>query len=292
MHRGMNKTQQLQSVSITADDGYLLSALFGCPEIEPIGSVVISPATGIRKEFYINFSRHLLKQGYRVLIFDYRGIGGSAPTRLKEMNAHMHEWGTLDMNAVVNYMVKEKGCTNIVWVGHSVGGQLIGFLKNIEHIGKVIAINSAFGYWKLLPFPKNFMVWSLWFFLGPIMIFFFGYGRMRLIGWGENLPKQMLLQWRTWCLSCNYFQSCIEQTISTDKFYDFTSPILFLYLSDDFIANDISARRMINFFPNAPRAIYKLDVADYTNERVGHIGIFRKKFEASLWPVLTEIISN
>ncbi len=32
------------------------------------------------------------------------------------------------MNAVLNYLVNERGITGITWLGHSIGAQLIGFL--------------------------------------------------------------------------------------------------------------------------------------------------------------------
>lgn len=33
--------------------------------------------TGIKKEFYLNFSRYLCEAGFAVCLFDYRGIGES-----------------------------------------------------------------------------------------------------------------------------------------------------------------------------------------------------------------------
>ncbi|MEP6737556.1 MAG: alpha/beta fold hydrolase [Chryseolinea sp.] len=120
----------MESINIAASDGYELSALFGSAAGRCQGSVIISSATSIRKEFYINFASFLNENGYNVLLFDYRGIGGSAPNDLKSANFFMHEWGTFDMNAALNYLVYEKKLTNIIRVGHSIGGQLVGFIEN------------------------------------------------------------------------------------------------------------------------------------------------------------------
>jgi predicted alpha/beta hydrolase len=282
----------MQKTIITARDGYKLSALFGTPVAESVGTIVISPATGVKKEFYVNFAKYLIQNGYKVLLFDYRGIGGSAPESLKESTAFMHEWGTEDMNAVLNYLVEERKFRDIIWLGHSVGGQLIGFSKHTRHIKKVIALSAAFGYWGYLPFPMKWMIWALWFFVGPVMVGIYGYGLMSKIGWGEDLPPRMMKEWRAWCLSKRYFTPLLEDKLKMDKFYNFTCPITAVYISDDFIANKKTVNRMMEFFPNSPNEIIRLSVKSLTPHRVGHMGIFRKKFERNLWPELVNIIER
>lgn len=282
----------MQKIKIAAADGYQLGAIYGRPVGESIGSIILSSATGIRKEFYISFAYYLIQNGYSVLLFDYRGIGESAPDDLKTSHSYMHEWGALDMNAALDYMVNEKGLTDIIWVGHSVGGQLIGFIRNHHHIRKVIAISAAFGYWKYLPSPVKWKIWSLWFFAGPLMVWAFGYGAMKKIGWGENLSRNMMKEWREWCLSKTYFSGMLQRQINMDKFYGFNVPITSVYMSDDYLANDKTAPLMLTFFPNTRTKLIKLDVEQYTAQKVGHVGIFRKKFMNSLWIKLIEIMEE
>jgi predicted alpha/beta hydrolase len=282
----------MQKIVITAADGYRLSAIYARPVGDSIGNIILSSATGIKKEFYINFARFLVQNGYKVLLYDYRGIGESAPDCLKTSASYMHEWGTLDMNAVLEYMVNEKKLTDIIWLGHSVGAQLVGFVEHRQHIRKVIAISAAFGYWKYFPFPVKWLIWGLWFFIGPLMVKVYGYGAMKKIGWGENLPRNMMKEWREWCLSKTYFTGVLKKKLKMDKFYQFTTPITAVYISDDYLANDKTVPLMMKFFPNSPREILKLPVNEYTHHKVGHIGIFRKKFENDLWPVLVNVISS
>lgn len=282
----------IRELFITAVDGYRLSALCCSPVGDSKGTIVLSSATGIKKEFYINFAKFLNQTGYHVLLFDYRGVGGSAPANLKALKSYMHEWGTKDMNAVLNYLINEKGMTGIIWVGHSVGAQLIGFLEHQHHLKRVIAMNAALGYWRYFPFPMRWLIWILWYFIGPLMVKLYGYGKMQKIGWGENLPGNILLEWREWCLSKDYFMRCLIRQKQMDRFYDFTIPITALYTSDDFIANDKTVPLMMKFFPNAPHKIIKLAVEKHTVFKVGHSGIFRKKFEKSLWPLLLRAIER
>ncbi len=282
----------MKKIQITAADGYKLSALFSEPAGSSAGTIVISSATGVKKEFYINFATFLVDQGYTVLLYDYRGIGESAPTDLRQMEDYMHEWGTKDMNAVVNYLVYEKQLNQLIWLGHSVGAQLVGFLENPRYISKVISVSSALGYWGYFPFPMKWLVWMLWYFGGPIMIKLFGYGMMTKIGWGENLPRNMLLEWREWCLNRFYFKDSLKRILQTEKFSNFTAPITAVYTSDDFIANDTTVPLMMKFFPNAPQQILKLSIKGRVRGKVGHTGIFRKKFSQDFWPLLLDLIKK
>jgi predicted alpha/beta hydrolase len=285
-------TIYMQRIYITAADGYQLSAIYATPVAQPAGTVVISSATGVKKEFYINFAQFLVQHGYAVIMFDYRGVGGSAPHNLKSSSAYMHHWGTLDMNAVLDYLVFEKGLTDIIWMGHSIGGQLVGFLENRQHIKKVIAINAALGYWGYHPFPMKLKVWALWYLISPVLIKLYGYGTMKKVGWGEDLPKNVILEWRRWCMSKHYFRSCLRQQLGSDTFANFTTPITALYTSDDDIANDKTVPLMMRFFPNAPVTIIKLPVEDYTRDKAGHTGLFRRRFEHSLWLLLLKVVQK
>lgn len=282
----------MKKITITASDGFHLSALLGTPQNTAQQSIIISSATAIKKEFYLNFAQFLVKKGYNVLLFDYRGIGESAHKDIKRAGSFLHEWGTLDMNAALNFMVHEMGFTDIVWLGHSIGGQLFGFLEDQQHIKKVISINAAVGYWRYFPYPMKIFFWFLWYVLSPILIKVSGYGTMKILGWGENLPKNAILEWRNWCMNKYYYLPALQQQLKTDKFYDFKQPITALYMSDDYIANDITAPLMIQFFPNASTNVIKLQVEEYTSEKVGHTNIFRKKFENTLWDYLIKLIEK
>jgi predicted alpha/beta hydrolase len=281
----------MQKIFITAQDGYPLSALTGT-SIANKGTIIVSSATCIKKEFYLKFGEFLLSSGYNVILFDYRGIGGSAPESLKNSKIFMHEWGTKDMNAVLNYAISIFGTEEIIWIGHSVGAQLVGFLEQAHHIKKVISINAALGYWGFFPFPMNVVVWTLWYIIYPLMIKVYGYGAMQKIGWGENLPINAIKEWRKWCISKTYYRDLLQEKLKEDNFKQFTRPITVIYTSDDYIANDNTVPLMMQFFPNAPKEVIKISVAKFTNLKVGHAGIFRKKFESTLWPILINTLTD
>lgn len=133
----------MKRVVIKACDGYPLIALVGEPPLPAKGVIVISAGTGIRKEFYIHFAAFLVRNGYITLVYDYRGIGESAPDDLRTSGIYIHEWGTKDMNAILNYLVDDRKYSDIIWVGHSIGAQLVGLLDKRHHIKKVVSVNAA-----------------------------------------------------------------------------------------------------------------------------------------------------
>jgi predicted alpha/beta hydrolase len=283
---------KMKKIIITAADGYPLSVLYLTPVEETDNTIILSSATGVKKEFYINFAQFLTRKGYNVLLFDYRGIGGSAPNDLRNLKCFMHEWATMDMNAALNFVISQKNKTKIIWLGHSIGGQMVPLLDEHMQIKKLITVNAALGYWKYFPYPHKILIWCLWYIIQPIMIRCYGYGNMKKIGWGENLPPNVLNEWKKWCTNPDYFMKYLKASAQQRSYDDFTVPITALYSSDDYIANDKTVAMMMKFYPKAPAQIKKLDVKKYTDHKVGHTGIFRKKFESSLWPLLLDIIEE
>jgi predicted alpha/beta hydrolase len=104
----------MESICFTAADGFVLKALWAVPVAAHKGTIIINAATGVKKEYYLRFTQYLVQNGYKVFLYDYRGIGESAPETLKGFKAMMHEWGTLDMNAALNYVVKEKNIGEVI----------------------------------------------------------------------------------------------------------------------------------------------------------------------------------
>jgi predicted alpha/beta hydrolase len=85
-----------EKIEITARDGRVLSGLLIAPET-PTSSVLVSPAVAIRKELYIRFAREGAARGAAVLLYDYRGQGGSAGPDIRTDHVRFSEWGRLDM---------------------------------------------------------------------------------------------------------------------------------------------------------------------------------------------------
>ncbi len=136
--------QNYETLTITCSDHYSLSGRFyaaqGTQQALP---VLICPATGITQQFYHHFASWLADQGYAVLVFDFRGIGESLHEPLKKSKASIVQWGQLDIPAAMEVLLNKTQTTQVILLGHSAGGQLLGINPNYEKVAKVIAVAGS-----------------------------------------------------------------------------------------------------------------------------------------------------
>jgi predicted alpha/beta hydrolase len=63
----------------------------------------------------------------------------------------------------------------LTWIGHSLGGQLLGLLPDRARIAKAVAIAAGSGYWRDNSPGLRWRVWGLWGLLVPVTVPLFGY---------------------------------------------------------------------------------------------------------------------
>ena len=114
---------------------------------------MIAPATGIKRQFYSAFAKHLSANGFAVLSFDNRGIGGSIEGSLNSRSPSLTNWGELDMTAVLEYLKREFNNKNYHLIGHSAGGQLVGLMKNAKDLKSMFNFGSSSGSLKYSKYP-------------------------------------------------------------------------------------------------------------------------------------------
>ena len=82
----------IKDIQVTCEDGMHLTALLYTPPSPAKAAVMIGPATGIKRQFYSAFATYLCEQGYGVITFDNRGIGGSVKGSVKQSDASLVTW--------------------------------------------------------------------------------------------------------------------------------------------------------------------------------------------------------
>ena len=119
----MTRNRVPSNLSIAAVDGFSLAAsLWNEDSASP--TLVLSGATGVSRRFYTDFAAFLAAAGYRVLTFDFRGIGDSRPRSLRGFAASMRNWGELDLAGVLGWCADRHPRAPLLLVGHSAGGQM------------------------------------------------------------------------------------------------------------------------------------------------------------------------
>ena len=88
-----------QPFELRAPDGRELAAHWFAAA-QRRGVIVFSGATGFPQAFYFKLAQYAAERGYDVLLYDYRGMGFSAPENLAAETTRMSDWGLLDMRVV------------------------------------------------------------------------------------------------------------------------------------------------------------------------------------------------
>ena len=131
---------EINDISFAARDGYPLAATEFIPDGAPRAAVVINSATAVPRRIYRGFATYLAERDFAVLTYDYRGVAGSRPKSLVGFPARMRDWAALDVTAALEHVRARWPDMQLAAIGHSFGGQAIGFLPNNDLIARTLMI--------------------------------------------------------------------------------------------------------------------------------------------------------
>lgn len=283
-----------EALTITCKDGYSLSARFytasatqkkNCP-------VLICPATGITQNFYQAFAEWLTTQGYDVLSFDFRGIGRSLHGPVSQSEASIVDWGQLDIPAAIETLLYKTQADQVILVGHSAGGQLLGIVPNHEKVAKVVAVSGSTGHVKGLKGRTRLLAPVMFNVIFPLARITKGYGPTQAIGMGENLPKDVAREWAQFCSKPGYIINAIGKKVASTHDYhtQITCPITSIWATDDEIATQANVKDLLRLYPKAHTEMIELQPQEYGHKGIGHMLMFRKSHQ-NLWPVIEQHLS-
>lgn len=271
---------EIQSVSTV--NHHQLSATFYSPDGEMKGAILIVPAMGVTQRYYASFATWLATQGYMVATFDYYGIGLSQSGHLRDTSVTITEWAQIDCAAMVGVVSNRAAGKPLYWIGHSLGGQILGLVPNHKHITKAVTIACGSGYWPENVPSLKWKAWWLWFIVAPLATRLFGYfpgKRLRKVG---DLPKGVMNQWRRWCLHPEYLVGVEGESIR-EKYSAVKLPITSLSFTDDELMSERNINSIHGFYTASQTTMSRLTPEDVGVKHIGHFGFFKDKFEKSLW---------
>lgn len=251
----------------------------------PRGTVIIASAMGVAQNYYAPFAEWLSDQGYAVITFDYVGMGESENGKLRDLQLNVLDWAKQDCDAVIEMAQRRIPNKPLYWVGHSLGGQMLGLIPNPQRINAALTIATGSGYWLENTLSLRWKVWWLWFFVAPISIGLFGYfpgKRLRMVG---DLPKGVMQQWRRWCLHKSYAVG-VEGETTKATFAAFEQPLTSISFTDDEMMSAKNVASIHSFFTGVHPTMIRIAPHDIGAQRIGHFGCFRKQFANNLWPRL------
>lgn len=267
-------------LEIEQDNDHSIFITLFLPKISNNKSIVISSATGVLQSYYSKFATNFCALGFTVYTFDYSGIGLSHVKDIKNNTSNLLDWAT-NQASVLAFAKTKNPEHKIILITHSIGGQLIAFNKNIKYVDSIITVASQSGYWNIFTGLEKLKMVLFWNVLIPIATSLYGYFPGRKLKLFENLPKQVVYQWRNWGNKKDYFLS--EAKKETLHLESISCPILILSFPDDNFAPKKAVDWLADLFVNAKVDRQHIEPKTLNIPNIGHFGFFRERFETSLW---------
>ncbi|MRR14896.1 MAG: alpha/beta hydrolase [Deltaproteobacteria bacterium] len=268
-------------VRFAAADGFELAGTLVLAD-RPRAAVLISAATGFPREFYLPFARLGALRGASCLVYDYRGVGASAPADLGSFPMDYPDWGRLDMAAALERLIAAAPGVPVVHIANSAGGHLAGFMPNGDKIARHIFIGVGLGTWWTHRFPaQQLLDLFFWWIYGPAQLMMKGYIPAGGLWGGSTLPAGAFYTWRRWCHKGDYFRSELAESLKPHRFDEMTAPIISYVFSDDPLTTAESAQTFLQFMPRAEKEIRLRRPADLGVKALGHQNLYRRKNEAA-----------
>ena len=272
------------TTELVAGDGYRLAANVHEPRGAHRGAVVVVPAMAVQQDFYSPFASWLAERGWRVLTFDLRGIGASAPPTLRGFEADILTWARLDCAAALACARSVAYGRPLIWIGHSLGGQILAMTPGVESVSGAVTVASGVGYWRENAYPLRRYSWWLWHVIAPLANALFGYfpgDRLRMVG---DLPRGVMEQWSRWCRNPEYAVG-VEGEALRESYRRLDLPLLSLSFTDDEYMSERNVSVLHAYYEGAERDMRRYSPADFGLTRIGHFGFFREATGDKLWPV-------
>lgn len=279
---------EVRELALPATDGFELAAtLYRAAELPANApAVLIQSAMGAKRRYYDRYARFLATSGFVTLTFDYRGIGGSRPRSLRGFSASLTDWAERDCAGAIGWLIAQHRPRQLLLVGHSLGGQLLGLIPDNQRIDAMLAIAAQSGYWGLWRGRRRYFMWMLWHVLMPGMTRLCSYFPGKRLRMSDDLPAGVARQWAHWGRNPDYIVDDAGAPIR-EHFASFTGPIRSYSFSDDIHAPRPAVESLIGCYTQAPKELNHRTPADLNAGRIGHFGFFREEFRDSLWAETT-----
>ncbi|TKB46809.1 alpha/beta fold hydrolase [Ferrimonas sediminicola] len=266
---------------LTTAAGYEIASNWFIPDSAPQATLILAPAMGATQGFYRPLVHWLVGQGLRVITFDYHGVGASRQAPLQHCHVNIVDWGRNDCAAVINAAYRHDQSHPLIWLGHSLGGQLPGMIPNVHLLDRIITVASGSGYWRESPPRLKRKVWMLWYLAAPLTTNLVGYFPGRRLNMVGDLPAGVMRQWRRWCLHPNYAVG-VEGEPLRAGFQSVRCPITAISFEDDELISPVNVEKLHLDYRSAPVTLVHLSRKE-CGGRMGHWGFFHPKQETRLW---------
>jgi predicted alpha/beta hydrolase len=275
-----------RTLSLPTDDGPPIAADLYLPAGEIRARLLMAPAMGVRRRFYARFLGDLAEHGVASMVIDYRGIGGSRTGRIREERTSLSEWGERDLAVATRALSRievddRTGGAPMLFVGHSVGGQLFGLLQGAPYRAALL-VGSQAGYWGHWSGASRLAMAALWFGAVPLFTSTLGYLPMRALGQGENIPGSVAREWATWGRDPRYV-GVRAGAIDGAGYDTWHGRLRAIAIDDDGFAPQRAVEELTRLYRAADTEVIRVAPAAVGARRIGHFGWFSPRHRETLW---------
>jgi len=285
------KTENFETL---CEDGIKLKGILLIPEKRK-AVVQFNCGTGAKKEVYLSFLTYLAENGYLCCLWDYRGSGQSSSDNLGNCDFRFSDYGIKDMPAIKTFLNQKFPNLPFLIVAHSAGGQQVGFMDDIDNVKGTINFAVSGGYYTNMPFSYRMKAYFYFYVFTPISVLLTGYVKAKQFGLMENLPKNVVYEWRAWLEEENYFfdPKFYGKTVPEGQFKKYKFPIRTYWTIDDSISNE---KNTIAFWKHIKSekeiAFTQLIPAEFGLKKIDHFGFFKRVMKDKLWLNVVKELDN
>jgi predicted alpha/beta hydrolase len=264
-----------------AHDGFPLAVTRFTARGTPWASMVIANAMGVRQEFYAPLAAYLAGQGIHVITFDYRGTFSSRTVPLRGFQADVMTWATQDLDAMLLEADGMASALPVLYLGHSLGGQILGVLPHNARVAAAITVTAGSGWYRFND-RMPLQVRIFWFAAIPLATPLAGYfpGKtLRMVG---DLPADVAWQWRRWCLHRDYVH-CEGPEVAA-AFDRVTAPITGYSFEDDPIITKPAVDDLHGRYRRSRVERRHVAPSEIGRHSISHFGFFAEASRETLWP--------
>ncbi|GAA5165020.1 alpha/beta hydrolase family protein [Viridibacterium curvum] len=274
-----------EALSLQAEDGYPLAAHAwhaAGNAVAERGIVVINPATAVNATYYHRYARFLATQGFRVLTYDYRGIGASRQGNLRRWkHITKFDWGRLDCEAALGWCVRHHPDLPLHVVAHSIGGMTIGLAPSNHRVVRCLTVGAQFAYWPDYARSARLGMWLRWHLGMPLLTAALGYFPARALGWHEDLPAGAAYEWAFRGKQLRAASEAAAQAMT--HFRSMRGEILAIGIADDPFGTPVAIQRLLAYFENCRCFRQTIAPGSVGESKIGHFAYFHEKFRDTLW---------
>jgi predicted alpha/beta hydrolase len=193
----------------------------------------------------------------------------------------MRDWAALDVAAAIDHMRTVWPKLPLAVVGHSFGGQAVGLVPNNGEISRALFVAAQAGYWRLFHSPEKYRVYAMLRLIGAPIARLMGYMPGKL-GIGEDLPRDVFLEWTGWVMKPRYFFD--DTTLpALENFPRYRGPLRAICLTDDPWATAPAVDLLCSGFTGTAPERIDIDPQTVGAKAIGHFGFFRPQHRETLW---------